>query len=576
MAFIWTTTLLSVFSLSVRLAWLRRLAVAFQSGKRWVHCATLPQLLDLTLVQIGQLSLMQNDWIDTEWLDSIQNDWIDTEWLDSIQNDWIDTEWLDSIQNDWIDTEWLDSIQNDWIDTEWLDSIQNDWIDTEWLDSIQNDWIDTEWLDSIQNDWIDTEWLDSIQNDWIDTEWLDSIQNDWIDTEWLDSIQNDWIDTEWLDSIQNDWIDTEWLDSIQNDWIDTEWLDSIQNDWIDTEWLDSIQNDWIDTEWLDSIQNDWIDTEWLDSIQNGWIWYRMIRFDTEWFRFDVEGLGFIHNDWIWYRIIGIDIKWIFRYDTECLKLIQNCQILTRLTPWQVTSYNFDHFIFTVMVVFFLVSSSPGSICTYGQHPWTQYEHAVDEHQQYVHGELDTIVGPVPIRHRSHDFATQSSLSVDRAGWQAKMASIEFWIPWRSAHKPQFTQWNWCDRACSHIRARVRIHTDTHTHTHTHARTRTHTHTHLCMHTHLSHLSHTFSPLSSPHCSMSMSMLRLSGIITGLLLVHFQLQNESRTSELLAAACAVGVSSNFAAPIGGRLQCAVYMFMWFCVNILLAFLLVFWP
>ena len=32
------------------------------------------------------------------------------------------------------------------------------------------------------------------------------------------------------------------------------------------------------------------------------------------------------------------------------------------------------------------------------------------------------------RHRSHDFATHSSHSVDRAGWQAKMASIEFWIP----------------------------------------------------------------------------------------------------------------------------------------------------
>ena len=41
--------------------------------------------------------------------------------------------------------------------------------------------------------------------------------------------------------------------------------------------------------------------------------------------------------------------------------------------------------------------------------------------------------PVGIRHRSHHFATQSSHFVDRAGWQAKMASIEFWIPWRNAH-----------------------------------------------------------------------------------------------------------------------------------------------
>ena len=32
-----------------------------------------------------------------------------------------------------------------------------------------------------------------------------------------------------------------------------------------------------------------------------------------------------------------------------------------------------------------------------------------------------------VRHRSHHFATQSSHSVDRAGWQVKMASIEFWI-----------------------------------------------------------------------------------------------------------------------------------------------------
>ena len=45
------------------------------------------------------------------------------------------------------------------------------------------------------------------------------------------------------------------------------------------------------------------------------------------------------------------------------------------------------------------------------------------------------IGPVRIRHSSHDFTTQSSHVVDRAGWQAKMASIEFWIPWRNAHRP---------------------------------------------------------------------------------------------------------------------------------------------
>ena len=32
-------------------------------------------------------------------------------------------------------------------------------------------------------------------------------------------------------------------------------------------------------------------------------------------------------------------------------------------------------------------------------------------------------------------ATQPSHSVDRAGWLAKMASIEVWIPWRNSHGP---------------------------------------------------------------------------------------------------------------------------------------------
>ena len=40
------------------------------------------------------------------------------------------------------------------------------------------------------------------------------------------------------------------------------------------------------------------------------------------------------------------------------------------------------------------------------------------------------MGPVQIRHCSHDFGWQSrhDRSVDLAGWQAKMASIEIWIP----------------------------------------------------------------------------------------------------------------------------------------------------
>ena len=45
------------------------------------------------------------------------------------------------------------------------------------------------------------------------------------------------------------------------------------------------------------------------------------------------------------------------------------------------------------------------------------------------------MGPVRIRHSSHNFGWQPSHAVDLAGWQAKMASIEIWIPWRNAHKP---------------------------------------------------------------------------------------------------------------------------------------------
>ena len=48
------------------------------------------------------------------------------------------------------------------------------------------------------------------------------------------------------------------------------------------------------------------------------------------------------------------------------------------------------------------------------------------------------MGPVRIRHRSHHFAIQSSHSVKRAGWQAKMASIEFWIPWRKCAQAPLT------------------------------------------------------------------------------------------------------------------------------------------
>ena len=43
-------------------------------------------------------------------------------------------------------------------------------------------------------------------------------------------------------------------------------------------------------------------------------------------------------------------------------------------------------------------------------------------------ECIAVMGPVRIRHSSHDFGWQSSHSVDLAGWQAKMASTQMWIP----------------------------------------------------------------------------------------------------------------------------------------------------
>ena len=52
-------------------------------------------------------------------------------------------------------------------------------------------------------------------------------------------------------------------------------------------------------------------------------------------------------------------------------------------------------------------------------------------------EIETMfqpIGSAQIRHSLHEIVTQPSHSVDRAGWQAKMASIEFWIPCRIAHR----------------------------------------------------------------------------------------------------------------------------------------------
>ena len=63
-----------------------------------------------------------------------------------------------------------------------------------------------------------------------------------------------------------------------------------------------------------------------------------------------------------------------------------------------------------------------------------------------------LMGPVRICHNSHEFATKPSQSVDRAGRQAKMASIEFWIPWRNVHMPHSTNTSHQSPATAQFRA----------------------------------------------------------------------------------------------------------------------------
>ena len=66
-------------------------------------------------------------------------------------------------------------------------------------------------------------------------------------------------------------------------------------------------------------------------------------------------------------------------------------------------------------------------------------HEEDDAPVYCKTSLEfLLMRRVRIRHSSHEFATQSSHSVDLAGWHAKMASIEIWIPWCNAHRP-----HWC-------------------------------------------------------------------------------------------------------------------------------------
>ena len=65
--------------------------------------------------------------------------------------------------------------------------------------------------------------------------------------------------------------------------------------------------------------------------------------------------------------------------------------------------------------------------------------------RHVHPSLSyaiPTIGPAHIHHRSPHFATQFSHVVDRAGWQAKMASIEFSMPWCNAHGPHHIRSKW--------------------------------------------------------------------------------------------------------------------------------------
>ena len=49
----------------------------------------------------------------------------------------------------------------------------------------------------------------------------------------------------------------------------------------------------------------------------------------------------------------------------------------------------------------------------------------------------TFIGPVQTQKNSDEYDMQASHTVGGAGWQAKMASIEFWIPWRNAYGPHW-------------------------------------------------------------------------------------------------------------------------------------------
>ena len=95
-------------------------------------------------------------------------------------------------------------------------------------------------------------------------------------------------------------------------------------------------------------------------------------------------------------IVGM-VTFVFLYGNS----VRSCKCAELSTDTELSDLVFDH----CMVTEFINMDQPGDLPK----------------------RRPTEMGPVRIRHRSHHFATQPGNLVDRAGWQAKMASIEFWI-----------------------------------------------------------------------------------------------------------------------------------------------------
>ena len=186
------------------------------------------------------------------------------------------------------------------------------------------------------------------------------------------------------------------------------------------------------------------------------------------------------TDKYWAREDGVDSKSLWSWKSEA------CNITSPLSWWQLTNRDFCRKI--ALPIFEFLFDFPQNVhamgtrtlvftASAGQHPsartacaiaWVLTAENVRAASIETHRSLllwrvlvssclfccmvqacSTKMGPVRIHHSSHDFGWQSSHSVDLTGWQAKMASIEIWIPWRNAHKPHWhgelarCGGNWC-------------------------------------------------------------------------------------------------------------------------------------